>query len=256
MTPVEEIQELGFTVLKDFIKKPQIDLTLAKIIELEKISPKLEDQYIPRLNKSSPNIYNLEAKDKHFIDLFTLDSKLEQILMYFLNDSFYAQIPHFLPNYKIRSLGARSSGDALPLHIDSFFPYTGPNVIALQCILFLEDSRIDNGCTIAVPKSHLSGKYANDNKRKEAITIEAKAGSIYIQDARLWHGTLGNQSIGTRWSCVMTVSRWFITQHFNCDGIPLNILGKCSPKQKAILGLCSKPLDNELSGVDIKKGYS
>lgn len=256
MTPIEQIEKNGFTVLSGLFSEKDIDTALEKVLELEKTAPVIPDEYIPRLNKGAKNLYNLQAKDKFFIDLMLENKTLEQILMFFLNDPFYKQIPDYLPNYIMRSLGARSSTENnLPLHIDSFVPSLGSNVVSMQCILFLEDSTVGNGCTIAIPASHRLGLFADDTQRDLAIPIEAKKGDLYLQDSRLWHGALANTSDKSRWSLVMTATRWFIKQHFDCSTIPQSILELTTPKQRSILGFSSRPLLTELEGADIKRGY-
>lgn len=257
MEHIEKIKKLGWTVLSGCYSDKQIIQSLKKIKYLQDKSPIIADEYVPRLNKVAKNLYNLPAKDLFFIKLFLENKELEKILIHFLNDPYYVQIPQNEPNYILRSLGARSTEGELPMHIDSFFPYQGPNVIAMQCILFLEDSTIENGCTINISGSHLSGTYADNNKRHLASPIEAKAGDLYIQDARLHHGTLPNITTNTRWSCVATYTRFFIKQHFDMPKtIPNRILKHLSPKEKSILGFCSQPLLDELHGADIKKGYT
>lgn len=154
MTPVEDIETKGFTVISDLFSKDQIATALNKVRELEKVAPIVPDEYQPRLNKIAKNVYNLPATDKFFIDLFTNCSQLETILLYLLNDN-YTNIPEHLPNYILRSLGARSTDSSrLPLHIDSFIPYMYGPTMSVQCILFLEDSTIHNGCTIVKKGSH------------------------------------------------------------------------------------------------------
>lgn len=254
MTPIEEIEINGYTVLKGFIK--DVKRPLDKILELEKTSPKVLDEYTPRLNKGAPNIYNLAAKDKYFLDLFTKSERLETILIYFLNDPYYKQIPQHLPNYILRSLGARSSGpNELPLHIDSFKPSLGPYVTSMQCILLLEPSTVETGCTIAIKGSHLLGKYADDSQRHITTNIEAEPGDLLIQDARIIHGANANVSGKTRWSLVSTFTSWHITQHFSPYTIPLEIFNLLDVKEKHILGFNTQPLIDETKGVDIKKGY-
>jgi len=211
---------------------------------------------VPYLNNNQPNIYNLQNKDIFFLETLFMPVEVENILKYFLNDKWYKQIPQADPNYILRSYGARSSNKGLPLHIDSFVPYIGDNIIAMQCAIVLEDQNVHNGCTIVVPGTHKSGLYASQDAMDKAIAIESKAGDIVIWDSRLWHGTTDNNSGKTRWAIVATFVRWWIKQHFNItDNLPQNIYEKLTDKQKAILGFCSVPFNNEYDGIDLKSGY-
>lgn len=99
-------------------------------------------------------------------------------------------------------------------------------------------------------------EYADDSVWDQCIPIEAKAGDLYIQDGRLWHGTLPNTTDSTRWALVTTFTRWFIVQHYNLTKtVPDEIIKQLSPKQEHILGFNTQALLGIHEGVDIKKGY-
>ena len=173
-----------------------------------------------------------------------------------MNDKWYKQIPQDQPNYILRSFGARSSNSALPLHIDSFIPYKGDEVIAIQVVIVLEDMTIENGCTVVIPGSHQAGEYADNKVYDQAIPLTLKAGDVAIWDSRLWHGTTNNKTEGTRWAIIATFTRWWIKQHFEItNSIPSEIYNHLSPKYRSILGYCSKPWKTEYEGIEIKKGY-
>ena len=182
--------------------------------------------------------------------------EIEHILIKCLNDKWYKQIPQDQPNYILRSFGARSSNAALPLHIDSFIPYKGDEVIAMQVVIVLEDMTIENGCTVVIPGSHQAGEYADNKVYDQAIPLTLKAGDVAIWDSRLWHGTTNNKTEGTRWAIIATFTRWWIKQHFEItDAVPSEIYNHLSPKYRSILGYCSKPWKTEYEGIEIKKGY-
>jgi ectoine hydroxylase-related dioxygenase (phytanoyl-CoA dioxygenase family) len=148
----------------------------------------------PALNIGHDNVYNLQNKDFFFINLVLSNQSLESILIHYLNDVWFRQIPAEYPNYILRTLGARSSNHAMPLHIDSFMPYLSSCIYSLQLSIVLEDQSEANGCTIVVPGSHLSGEYAPQSALKDAIPIPSKAGDVVIWDSRLWHATTANRS--------------------------------------------------------------
>lgn len=207
------------------------------------------------LIKQHPNVFNLQNKDFYFIEALFSSNILEEILIHFLNDLWYKNIPQSEPNYIIRSFGARSSSSAMPLHIDSFIPYQGSNILGMPCSIILEDQFTSNGCTIVVPGSHQSGTYSPQS-HPNAIPIESKAGDIVIWDGRLWHGTTANSSGKTRWAIIANFVRWWIKQHHNiAENIPEDILKKMSSKQKSVFGQCSIPFNNEFEGNDLKNGY-
>ena len=220
-------------------------------------APEIPDEYVPRLNKQSKNLYNLQCKDKYFLDLLFKSEEIEEILIHFLNDKYYKAIPQHLPNYVMRHCGVRSSEEAeLPLHIDSFFPYSGEYVAAMQMMIFLEDSREDRGATLVIPGSHQSAKYAGELNEKP-IPVEANAGDVILIDGRIHHGATSNRTNKTRYAMITTFSRWCFKQMFDIpSAIPYNIRKTLTAKELSILGFNSQPFKDETFGIDMKQGYS
>jgi len=211
---------------------------------------------VPYLNREHPMVYNLQNKDYGFLEPLLGNLLIESLLTHFLNDNWYKQIPQGQPNYILRSYLARSSTYAMPIHIDSFIPYISPHVISMQVGIVLEDQNVDNGCTVIVPGSHLSGQYAGRDALQGAVPIESKAGDVVFWDSRLWHATTENKSGKTRWAVIATFARWWMKQAFNIpQNLAQEIYGKLSPKEKTILGFCSLPYNDESEGIDMKRGY-
>lgn len=211
----------------------------------------------PFLDSGQTVVYNLQNKDIFFLKLIFASEEIEKILIHYLNDIWYKQIPIDQPNYILRACGARTSKRALPLHIDSYVPYLGSHIYSLQYSIVLDDQDESNGCTIVVPGSHKSGDYAPQSALKDAIPIRSKPGDVVIWDSRLWHGTTENTSGRMRWAIVSTFVRWWLKQFSNVTGsLPKDIYEKLSDKEKSILGFCSIPPDDEFSGIDMKSGYS
>lgn len=254
---IEELKEQGYTCIPQAFNKWQVEYLLMLVKKYYEETKDNVSKDTPSLNLNQPNVYNLYNKDINFINSFFEIEGVEEILKYFLNDKWYKAIPQDQPNYILRHLGARSSNSALPLHIDSFIPYQGEEVIAMQVAIMLEDSTIENGCTTCVPRSHQSGRYASNNvDKRDIINLECKAGDVLIWDSRLWHGTTPNQTGDTRWAIIGTYTRWFIKQMFNIpNNIPKDIECHLSNKYKSILGFNSVPFETEKDGIDMKGGY-
>jgi ectoine hydroxylase-related dioxygenase (phytanoyl-CoA dioxygenase family) len=211
---------------------------------------------MPFLNRDQPMVYNLQSKDIFFIRL-VLDCKLiESILVHFLNDRWFSAIPADAPNYILRSFLARSSNHQMPLHIDSFVPYTGSHISIMQCSIVLEDQTEENGCTVLIPGSHLSGEYCRQEAFQTARPIQARAGDLVFWDSRIWHGARANESGGTRWAVIATFCRWWIKQAFDIPGnLPQEMYDALTDRERAVLGYCSVPYDDEFNGIDMKRGY-
>lgn len=216
----------------------------------------LQSHRMPYLNANQPMVYNLQNKDKFFLEILFAKQELHEILMHFLNDSWFRSVPESNPNYILRSFLARSSNHRMPLHIDAFVPYLGSYVFIMQCAIILENQNEENGCTMIVPGTHISGKYTKQEDFHSAIPIESKAGDLVIWDSRVWHGASENNQKQTRWAIIATFQRWWLKQAFNIPGsLPQEIYDSLTMPQKGILGFCSIPYDNEEFGIDMKRSY-
>ena len=253
---IREIKRGGYCLIPAAYSQETVEKLLALCISVHDKTRDTISKEVPYLNANQPNIYNLQNKDPFFLEALFMSEEVEAVLTHFLNDKWYKPIPQDQPNYILRSFGARSSCGALPLHIDSFIPYKGKEVIAMQFAIVLEDQTRKNGSTIVIPGSHKSGRYAGQEAVDDATSLEPKAGDIVMWDSRLWHGTTSNVSGGTRWAIIATFTRWWIKQHFNItDNLPQEIYERLSDKQKSLLGFCSIPWNTEYEGIDLKRGY-
>lgn len=208
------------------------------------------------LTKNDLYLWNPHYKDVNFLKMFFEPEVLRQIMMYFLNDQWFKAIPADHPNYILQNLMGRSSDKKLSMHIDSFIPYLGDHVTMVQAAVILEEQTADNGCTVVIPGSHLSGKYADQASFDHAVPVLSEPGDLIIWDSRTWHGTLPNNTDGTRWSIIAAFSRWWIKQMFNyTDNLPQHIYDQLSDNEKAIVGFCSLSYNDETEGIDRKRGY-
>ena len=119
---------------------------------------------MPKRDSKDLIVYNLQNKNYEFLKLLS-NPIIQKICKYFLNDNFFRLIKRDKPNFILNYYNARSSGNKLDLHIDSYMPYL-EKIFLMQFAIILEDQFTDNGCTILKPKSHLSGKFTNRNDRK------------------------------------------------------------------------------------------
>lgn len=252
----QAIEERGYVHIPQVFSSEVIAEAFDKIaFWYERMQNGLSDR-MPRLNKDQAMVYNLQNKDIFFIRMLLENEIVEGILKHFLNDQWFRSIPEGHPNYILRSFLARSSKHQMPMHIDSFVPYTGSYPFIMQCVILLEDMNDKNGCTVIVPGSHQSDEYASQDSFSEAVSIHGKAGDLVIWDSRTWHAAKENVSEGTRWSMIATFCRWWIKQAFNIPGnLPQDIYEQLSDNQKSILGYTSVPYDDETYGIDMKRSY-
>lgn len=253
---IQQIEKDGYCKIPQVYRPEQAQKTLFLAKEwYERTKDSLADS-LPALAKNDHFVWNAQNKDYYFLKMLFGPEVIQKILMHFLNDKWYKQIPPAEPNYILRSLMIRSSNQRLPMHIDSLVPYGGSHVFVMQVSIILEDQTEENGCTVVVPGSHKSNGYVDQNAFEIATPIESRAGDVLVWDSRIWHGAKENKSTGTRWAMIGTFTRWWIKQMFNItQTLPQEIYEKLTDNQKAILGFCSIPYNSESDGVDMKKGY-
>lgn len=253
---ITAIEREGYAYIPQLFSQDEVSECLRRVkFWYEKSLSTLSDR-TPRFFRDQHVVHNLQNKDIFFIRMMLGNELIGDILKHFLNDQWFKSLPADAPNYILRSFLARSSNVHLPMHIDSWVPYTGSHVFVMQCAILLEDQTEENGCTVIVPRSHLSDQYAPQEAFETAVSVEGKAGSLVVWDSRTWHGAHANRSGGTRWSMIGTFCRWWIKQLFDMPGnLPQEIYDQLTDHEKAVIGYCSVPYDDETFGVDMKRSF-
>ena len=249
---IRNIDIYGYTVIENCLDSKLIKTLHERLEELYDQDKLYSGK--PERDKFDKYIYNLQNKDKDFIDILSYEP-LERILISKLNDEFYRYLPKDKPNYILSYYNARSSGEKLDLHIDSNVPSPGNYTWAMQAVFVIEGMSRANGGTVVVPGSHLSGKYT-DRSLENLVHLEAKPGDIIIWDSRLWHGTSENKIKKSRWALIATFTCWWVKQSMDITrSLPNNIYNQLSDKQKALLGYCSIPPFDENERINTKTSY-
>lgn len=244
----------GYAVVPGHLESNLVSILRARTEELWNDVKEIPRRGVPPRDANDKVVYNLQNKDKRFIDLLS-HPLVRGVAMEMLNDPYYRFLPDNVPNYIIGSLNARSSGQPLDLHIDTGIPAPGNLTWRIQASFVLDDMTEDNGCTVVVPRSHRSGTFS-DRACKDRKSIEAAAGDLVIWDSRVWHGALGNLSGRSRWMVVATLNRWWVKQSSDITrALPDAIYQTLSREQKALLGFCSIPPRDERQRINIKTGF-
>ena len=160
---LNDLNVYGYTKVEGVLDNLEVEKLKSIVEKHYKITNKIKkNKYrgVPQRDKQDKILYNLQNKDKYFIDILGCPL-VERIAKEKLNDKYYRFLPESENNYTLLYYNARSSGDMLDLHIDSFIPFIGPNLSVMQFVFVLEDMDEMNGCTVVVPKSHQSGEYSN-----------------------------------------------------------------------------------------------
>jgi ectoine hydroxylase-related dioxygenase (phytanoyl-CoA dioxygenase family) len=255
---VNQVRQNGFVHIKNAVDPAVVGdlLAFAQSFQYseEQQANLLRNQQ--RLNGYGRTIYNVALKKPEALRLFIRNIQGE-VIKGLLNDQYYSAIPKDLPNYILRAMLLRSSLDAMPYHIDSFIPYSGNYTSVVQSIIFLNDSKVDNGCTLVVPKSHQTGEYAPQGDNASAIPVEAEAGDIVIWDSRIWHATLENKANRDRWALIATFCRWYIKQGFDYPrSISASQFEHLDDDEKIVLGYCSYTPFDEFDKTEVKGGLN
>jgi hypothetical protein len=250
---LKELKVYGYTTIPGYLNQAEIQKyqSLVNLHWDARVHSDFKGR--PERELTDKMVYGLQNRDKAFIDLLDAEG-LVQILMANLNDPFYRQLPADMPNYILGYYNARSSGAELALHTDTFVPSPGDRTWTMQASFFLEDSRIDNGCTVLVPGSHVSGKFV-DREMKKLEYVQVKAGDLVLWDSRIWHGTTANTTSESRWAMIATLTCWWVKQRTDMTrSLPEEIYSRLSERQKILLGFATIPPRDEKERLNFKGG--
>ena len=152
----KELDAYGYSKIENFLTatalKKLLTITQDKYNILNE-NGKIVYEGTPERDKDDKILYNLQTIDKVYIDLL-VSPAVTAVASVKLNDPHYRFLPDSVPNYVLQYYNARSSGQKLDLHIDSHIPFVGEFTNMMQFVFLLQDSDIDNGCTVVVPGSH------------------------------------------------------------------------------------------------------
>lgn len=230
-----EIKSQGYTIIRNFINKDDIELLLkeTKSFEQTKMRSTTGNEIIDSKLTLTPHKNSI-----NFCNII-FDKTIERFCKYFLNDIFYRSIPEDLPNYSLNMSIVRSSGkDLLTFHRDDRNPPSNSKEVCnLQFALAIENSDENNGCTVCVPGSHLFDYYVRDLEKYNKSNFVLQPGDLMIYDGRLWHSASPNHSDRSRWKFFFGYCRWHIKQTYDyTKNIDTNILKNLTLNQKLILG--------------------
>lgn len=253
---IKKISYLGYAIIPGYLSKLLIEKLLSKIISLHAMTKPIGlKSSVTKNQLNDKYIYNLQHNDLDFLNIIS-ESNILNILMPYLNDPFYRQLPKNAPNFLLAYYNARSSVDRLPLHTDNYVPSSGTYPISMQIAFSLNGQNFRNGATVVVPGSHRIENYADREVEGTQQVLECNSGDAIIWDSRLWHGALENVSNTDRWSLVATFRLWWAKQNYDpISGVSDELFQKLTKKQKSLLGFLSIPPRDEFERVVLKQGY-
>lgn len=198
-------------------------------------------------DKSSEKVvFNMHNKNMIWFKLFENKIILKMLDVILKTGSYKNSEPYYLANISARSPNKGNKGQQL--HSDSHL--AGVNFpLSINVLWLLDDFNDRNGATRIVPGSHKWKKYAINGKvYKSEKKIYGKAGTAFIFDTNLWHGSSAKYSIETRWAVALGYFRWFKKPSFDfMQNTPRKIYNKMTSKQKSLLGFDSVPPKDEFT---------
>ncbi len=250
------IRKDGYVLIKQAVQPDAVKDLLAYVSSFEYSGEQQAkiDANLQRLNGYGSTLYNVASKRPEILRLF-IRGVVGDLLKGMLNDKYYHSLSPSLPNYILRAAHFRSSTGAMPYHIDSFIPYGGDYSSVVQCMLFLNHSTKQNGCTLAVPGSHKSAAYAPQGFNPQAVPIEAEPGDMVVVDSRIWHATLANEANTNRWALIATFCRWYIKQSYDYPRVLSQaVFDELEDDEKVVFGYCSTVPMDEFEKTELKTG--
>lgn len=163
------------------------------------------------------------------------------------------------PKFKLSSLNVRSANPnsdwVQPLHADAGAIADETGYWVANSVWMLDDFTPDNGAIRMVPGSHRWKKLPQDAladpaaKHPDEILLLARAGSVVIMNAHMWHGATANRTNAHRRAMHGFFTRWDKPQQqYQKALLSPQTQASLSPQLRQLLAL-DDPLNDELSCV-------
>lgn len=170
------------------------------------------------------------------------------------------------PAIKLSSLNARSAdpeGDlGQPLHVDMSAVPDERGFWVCNSIWILDDFTLDNGATRMVPGSHKWGTRPQEvledvmAPHPQQVLLTARAGSIAVMNAHLWHGGTANRSRAPRLAMhAFYCRRDKPQQQYQKQLLRPEVQAGASPALREILALDDRENDELSANVTTRSGF-
>ncbi len=234
--------EYGCARIADALTPEQLETARQRVIEQAAGEDAIDHGYhdgssdpADTLKRRGPNqrIWNLINKGEIFHEI-VLHPGIHQLVRHVFGDELGTEflLSSFTANI------AHQGGVPMALHSDQgYMPEATPFPVTVNVMWMLCDFTEENGGTRVVPGSHLSGKRPPQGKAIESVAATGPAGSAFIFDGRLWHGTGANQTVDPRYGILSYFCRPFIRQQENfCLSLAPEVMESASDDLLSLLG--------------------
>jgi ectoine hydroxylase-related dioxygenase (phytanoyl-CoA dioxygenase family) len=244
---LHQLDEAGYLVLDRFMSDELLDglrRRLAQLYEQEGDRAGVEFKQEP----GSLRLANLVDKGEIFHQLLLMPKLLDCIR-------------HVLgPEIKLSSLNARTAlpgSPPQPLHADMGAVVDEKGYWVCNSVWLLDDFTADNGAIRLVPGSHRWGRLPQDVRpdpqaaHPDEVLVTARAGSVVIMNAHLWHGGTANRSHQPRRAVhVFFARRDKPQQQYQKQLVRPEVQAALSPELRQLLAL-DDPLNDQVSSKDV-----
>ena len=226
---LQEIDEVGYTVLEDVIEPDLLDALTDDLYRLEE-----QLGAVPATNSfegtKTVRIYNLLAHGPDFTRIPVHPAILpvvERVLD---------------PGLLISSLSSIAIGPgetAQPVHADDqVIPLPKPHPATVCNTMWaLTDFTEANGATRVVPGSHLADHSPDYGHPYDTVPAEMAKGSVLVWHGSLWHGGGANTTATRRVGIAMNYCAGYIRQQENQQlGLPLDTVRRFPPRLQELCG--------------------
>lgn len=249
----EELEELGYVALPDFMAPELLELLQRKVEELfQEEGENAGSEF--RQEPGSRRLANLVAKGAVFQHIVCLPAILQ----------FVSSV--LGPDFKLSSLNARSANpqsDSLqPLHADVGAIADERGFWVCNTVWMLDDFTEQNGALRVVPGSHhwrrLPQAELPEPKatHPQEVLVTGSAGTVVVMNAHAWHGGTANRTAHHR----RAVHSFYCRrdkpqQQYQKALIPIEIQQRFTPELRQILALDDVENDRLSLAADKPSGF-
>ena len=223
---IEQVSSLGYAILDSGYSSSQIQGISA---EFDRTLECYVETYGESRLRALNEIYTIRSPFAHggksFIDL-ALNDRLLSALRGLISGKFILNQQNGVINPPQEEYNQGAWHRDLP-----YQHFVSSRPLAVNALFCVDDFTFDNGATFVLPASHKSEAFPSENYiNKNAVQIEAKAGSFILLDCMLFHAGGFNNSHSVRRAINHVYTIPFFKQQINIpksfDGVGLSSEGK------------------------------